>query len=324
MHALLRVLLFAVLLVPTSAIHAQIPLGGQQINILISPEYPRPYDSVVAKLESSYYNLAGASVKFYVNGSLIDTQDGKQVQFTVGGAGTRTTLVAEVAVEGSVQNVEVKILPAEVSLIQEPLSTGFPLYKGGSLLGPEGTVRLVAIPNLRRLGGELIPQDELVYEWRLGSKILSDYSGIGRSTLTATAPVQYRNADIVLTVRDPLLSVAAQTRLPITSTQPFIQVYKKDPLMGLMTNRAISDNYTLTETEETFTAVPFFFNNRPTISWNVAGNPTAGENVTVRREGTDAGRASIAITATDSTALQSAGRTFIILFERLTSNLFTL
>jgi hypothetical protein len=304
--------------------HAQMLGGPGEFQIILSPEYPRPFDSVVARLESSYFNLSGASVEFFVDGVEIDTQDGKRVQFTVGGAGSRTTLTVKLTAEGAVYTQELQIYPAEVSLILEPQSSTPPFYEGAKLLPSEGLVRLVALPNLRKVGGELIPASELVYEWKLGSRNLNDYSGIGRSVLTAIAPVQYRNADIVLTVRDQNNSVAAQTRMPITPLEPYIRAYRKDPLMGVMLNDSIEGNYTLRSEEETFTAVPFFFTNTPSISWNVGGNQSAGEDITVRREGTAEGRASVSVSAIDLTKNQAVSNNFTILFERLTTNLFGL
>ena len=63
--------------------------------------------------------------------------------------------------------------------------------------------KTVALADFQSAPGTRLPASSLVYTWRLGNRVLTDSSGIGKSTLLATAPVRYRNADITVTVTSP-------------------------------------------------------------------------------------------------------------------------
>jgi len=201
----------------------------------------------------------------------------------------------------------VTIRPADVALITEPISTTHPFYEGGSLVASEGRVRLVAVPDLRTSGGGAISPANLVYTWRNGEQILQGASGIGKSVLTANAPVRYRDARITVTVSTQDQSIVAEASTVISPVDPVMRAYRNDPLLGPRFETALPANLTLAGAEETFRAVPYYFSEAPPITWQVNGTPSdTDKDITVRATGAGEGTAVLTASSNLANSLQSA------------------
>lgn len=284
--------------------HAQSFMGAETLSLVITPEYPRPFQTVSVSPRSTLIDLSASTVKVAVNGEAIYEGSGtRPTTFPVGDLGQQTRVTVTVtAPDGQAYTREQIFRPAEVSLVLEPESTTHPLYQGGGLVASEGLVRLVAVTDFRTDPSTRIPASNLVYTWRHGDRILTDASGIGRSTLTARAPVRFRNADITVTVtsRDSALVAEAQTR--ISATDPVVRLYRNDPLLGPNFDIALGTRYTMPDTEATFRAIGYFFAQQPTFSWMVNGSSGGTDkDITVRSTGAGQGTARISASAVDGT-----------------------
>lgn len=295
-----------------------------QLTVQLSPANPRPYETVTAYVKSSYVNLNGAKISYYINGAKQDGAE-KQFSFDVGAAGSRTILTVEVVENGQLYQQSVTVYPAEVSLILESLAPTPLFYKGASLVAPEGNIRIVALPNIRAVGGSAYARENLIYEWKLGSKNLDDFSGVGKYVLEAIAPPRYRDATVSLTVSSPDRQIVAYAEFDIDPVEPLLRVYRKDPLMGTLSYAILPKNYQLTGDEESFTVEPFYFGATPSFLWTVGKNQTQGKDLTVRRSGEGAGKFLVNILGTDSEGISSATSDFTILFNKQsTQNIFGL
>lgn len=295
-------LIFSILVAAAPAVAQTLP-GADPLSVVVSPQYPRPYQTVTISPRSTLVDLSASTVKVSVNGTNVYSGSGtQQVNVRAGALGERTTVVVTVTAPGSGTYTEQIILrPAEVSLVVEPTSTTHPFYKGGGLVASEGGVRLVALADMRTAPGVRIPAANLVYRWKLGDRELTASSGIGRSTLVATAPVRYRNADISVTVtsQDGALVGEASTR--VSAVDPITRIYRNDPLLGPNFDVALANRFSMADTESTFRAIGYFFASAPTFAWTV-NNATSGtdKDLTVRATGSGKGTAQIRLTATDS------------------------
>lgn len=301
--------------------HAQVP-ESTELSVRLSPQYPRPYDSVTVTVSSTLINLAAANIVISANGTVV-SEGFRSAVVRMGGAGTKTTILVSATVGEQTYQKSIDIVPAEVSLIVEPLTTAHAFYQGARLVAPESQVRLVAIPDFRTAAGARIANTGLVYTWRIGNKILEAQSGIGRSTLSATAPVQYRDAEVSVTVSTVDQSLSAQSSLNITSANPLVRVYRKDPLQGTLFGQALSGTVSLSGEEDTYLAIPYFFAATPSIAWTLNGKASETDpDLTVRTVGSGEGSASIGITATGNT--QSARSSFSVQFGKASTGIFGL
>lgn len=289
-----------VLVISGLPVHAQVNPDQDPLTISISPQYPRPYEAVTVTPQSTLIDLSSAKVTVSVNGTVIGKGSGSApVQIQAGAAGARTTVtVTAVASDGQSYTKQLVIRPADVALIVEPSSTEHPFYRGASLVSSEGTVRLIALPDLRTTAGAPIPASSLVYTWKNGNQVLQASSGIGKSVLTATAPVRFRDATISVTVASADSSIVAQASTLIAPVAPVVRIYQNDPLLGPLFNYALPKTISMSDEEETFRAVPYYFSATPSLDWSVNGTQSqAGKDITVRSNGSGSGTALLGFTA---------------------------
>lgn len=298
-RSVLAVLLFCV---GVGFAQAQVGAPSEPLSVSVSPEYPRPYQSFTVAPASTLIDLSASRVRITANGVNVYEGSGTQAATVrAGGLGERTTIVVSVTdAAGRVYTKQAVIRPAEVSLVLEPESTAHPFYRGGGLVASEGRVRLIALADFRTAPGARISSENLVYTWRLGSQVLTDASGIGRSSLVATAPVRYRNADITVTVTTQDQSLVGQARTTVSAVDPIARIYANDPLLGPNFDTALTNRFSMTDTEATFRAVGYFFKVPPTFAWTV-NTATGGtdRDVTVRATGSGQGSARLGVTATE-------------------------
>lgn len=296
---------------------AQVLPGSEPLTLVLSPEYPRPYQVVSVSPRSTLIDLSASTVRISVNGTNIYEGSGtRPTTFVAGALGERSTVTVSVTdPSGRTYTAERVLSPAEVSLVTESTSTTHPFYQGGALVASEGRIRLVALADLRSAPGTRLSPQSLVYTWRMGNRILTDASGIGRSTLVATAPIRYRNADVSVTVTSPDNRLVGFARTTVSPVDPIARVYQNDPLLGPNFDTALTGHITMQDAEATFRAVGYFFKVPPTYSW-AAGSAAGGndKDMTVRSTGAGQGDAAIRLIATEPDTRRSAESRFTLKF----------
>lgn len=295
--------------------------GTDPLTLVVSPQYPRPYQSVSIAPRSTLIDLSASTVRVSVNGTAVYEGSGTQAtSVRTGALGERTTVVVSVTDPSGRTYTKTQVLrPAEVSLVLEPAATAHPFYQGGGLVASEGRVRLVALADFRTAPGTRIPNSSLVYTWRLGNRVLTDSSGIGRSTLIAEAPVRYRNADITVTVTSQDSALVGEAATRVSAVDPVARIYRNDPLLGPNFDVALTDRFSMPDTEATFRAIGYFFAVPPTFAWTV-NNATNGtdRDITVRASGSGQGTARLGLTATEPQSRRSADSQVTVDFGRST------
>lgn len=305
--------------------HAQLG-SNDPINLTIDPSYPRPYQIVTVTPDSNLIDLSASTVTFTVNGKVVQTGTGSEsANVAVGGPGSITNITVTATNNGQKYTKSISIHPADVALIVEPTSTIHPFYEGASLIGSEGRVRIIAVPDLRNSRGVQIPAESLVYSWKIGDQILQSSSGIGRSVLTASAPVRYRNATITLTVSSQDSGVVGQASVYVAPIDPLMRIYQNDPLLGPLFDTALPNSITLNGSEDTYRAVPYYFTSIPSLTWQVNGTPSqTGQDITVRPSGNGQGTAILDVSGSSGTLGQSANRTMSVTFGKTSTGIFGL
>jgi hypothetical protein len=316
--AVFFVLAFMIAVVaPGSSVYAQaVPGGSEPLTISIAPANPRPYDSIAITPRSNLINLPASTVTISVNGSIIEEgSGGRSVTTTLGGPGTKSVIRVTAVFEGTTYAKEVIIAPADVALVVEPLTGTHPFYDGAALVAPEGRVRVVAMTDFRTGTGARIPSNQLAYTWKLGERVLTEQSGIGRSTLSATAAPRYRDARVSVTVATVDGAVNGGATAIISAGSPELLIYRDDPLLGIDFAHALSGTFSMSGEEETFRAVSYHFGNAPGFSWSLNGSAAGSdERLTVRTTGNERGTALLRAVATDGAAGESADASFTVDF----------
>lgn len=307
-----------------SVAHAQIA-NGDPLVISIDPSYPRPYDVVRVTVSSQLLDLSSATIKLSVNGKVVSTYSGTEaVPIQVGGPGQINTISASATVGGKTYTKKLSVGTGDVSLVTDAQSTAHPFYEGGLLVAAQGNVRIIALADLRSSKGTRLDPATLVYTWKLNNQVLQGDSGIGKSILTAIAPVRYRDATISVTVTSQDQSVVAQASTIISPVDPVLRIYPADPLRGVDFFSALSGSFTLAGSEETFRAVPYFFGATPAFTWGVNGQQSGTtDTVTVRQTGSGAGRANLSLSTRLAAVNQSVSSSLNLVFgSQNSTNIF--
>jgi hypothetical protein len=278
---------------------------GDSFDIKIYPTYPRPYDVVNIAPNSTLINMSASTVTLSSSGKVIAKGTGTQrYDVQLGGPGSANSITVTVAGPSGTFSKNLTIRPSDVSLIAEPATTVHPLYQGSPLVGSQSSVHLIALADLRLASGRIDP-NTLVYNWMLGTQQLQPQSGIGKSTLTVVAPIRYRDATVSVVVTNQAGNVVGKASLTLTPANPLVRIYENDPLSGPRYEKALSDTFTMKDTESSFLAVPYFFSKSPAIAWTIGGNAAAqGPVVTVQSSGRGSGVASIQAKIAGSSLLE--------------------
>jgi hypothetical protein len=317
------VLLAVIALMLAAPVHAQFA-SNDPLTVTITPENPKPYDTVTVTPESTLVDLSAAKITVSVNGKVIENGGGVQsVPVTVAGPGQKTSITVSASVGGQTYTQQIALRPADVSLVLDPVSTTHPFYLGAALTAPQGRVRVIALADLRSSPGARLNPASLVYTWKWGDKVLADQSGIGRSQLDVTAPVRYRDAQITVTVTNVDSTIVAESSTVISPVDAVALIYRNDPLRGPDFDQAYSSSFSMTSQEEAFRGVAYYFGTPPSLAWSVNGQSASNDSeVTVRATGSGEGNATLSLAANTSDTGQSASRDLSIRFGAKSTNLF--
>lgn len=309
---LAALVIFSVTFYPTKAQTA----SGQSsaITLSVSPQTPQPGENVNLTLSSYSLNLDTSKITWYVDG-VAGAENIGQKTFTTqaknSGESTAIRAVVE-GTDGSTNEVDQEINPAGIDLILEPTGYVPPFYKGKPLFVSQGSVRLIAIPNVTE-NGTLVDSSNLIFQWKENGTILESSSGLGQDSVIINGTVPTEDITMDVSIIDSSGTTVAETSKIISASQPKILFYEDNPLYGELFNKAITTSgYYLGQKEEVdIDAEPYFFtvatndNSNLNYQWSMNGNSidtTGGKiNQLVLRQTTAnlAGTASISLDIND-------------------------
>jgi hypothetical protein len=290
--------LFATL--PTLS-HAQIPSSIDGVQISTDPEIPAPGQTVTVSVESFSTDLNSASIVWLVDGKNYSQGKGKKFIGVVAPpiGKNMSILVAIMTVEGREVKKAITLKSGGVDLIWE--SDGYvpPFYKGKALFAYENPVRITAMPHLAGVGGKELDPNTLVYKWTENDKAVQDQSGFGKQTILLQEGVP-RPIDIKVEVTTNTGTEKATASMTLTPGNPSVSFYEEDPLYGVLYNKAITDNFHLTNQEMSIRAVPYTFNiGGLSYLWSINNlertDLSTNESITLRTKGDAEGSSDISL-----------------------------
>lgn len=270
--------LIIVFSVGTSQVFAQLELGLREgdVSVLLSPEIPKPNQTVMITLSSFSINIDTLMIIWKKDGATLKTGLGvKSISVESPNIGESITVTAEIFSKGASIKKTVFIRPSEIDLLWEATDSYVPpFYKGKALPGSEGAIQIVAIPNTGSLG---IKGSDLVYTWRKNFTAVPSLSGYGKQSITTRLGYLNPSELIEVEVKNVSGTYKATDRVTITPIKPKILYYEIDPMLGLLTNKAIESGHTIAQASFELFASPFFFSvkdlasNELIYKWVVGG-----------------------------------------------------
>ena len=275
------------------------------IYITTTPNNPRAGDSVTLTVGSDMINLNSAKIVWYIDGVARKDTTSKTITIKAKTSGDSTSIRVVIETpDGVIAEASSSITPAGVDIVVEPVAYTMPFYEGKPFFVKQGTVRIIALPDVISNGTRLSSKD-LYFIWSNNDTVLGD-SGPGKDSITINGGIPIRDLNISVEVRDDTGAILAQNSKLIPAGDPSILFYENNPLLGILYNKAVVGNYFLGTREELdILAKPFSFSfagNTPSNSsydWYVNGSyviPTGSANEMLLRQTTPNLKGTAAIT----------------------------
>ena len=261
----------------------QVNSAGDFVNLSITPVNPSPGQQVKVTIKSLSLDLDRASITWYVDGVEKKTEVGLKDYFvTAGTAGKNMTIGASLKNEGVIIKKEISFFPAGVDLIFEAVSYTPPFYKGKNLNPKQGTVVVVAFPEIFNQNGKKLTTNEIVFTWEKDGVIQGNYSGLGKNYFVFTGTIPVRDVRVSVTATSIDKKITADNSINITNTSPKIIFYEENPVYGIMFNKAIKNSVRMIADEFKVKAFPYFmsvgYTQSPDLNykWSIDGKNTLG------------------------------------------------
>lgn len=238
------------------------------INLDISPSNPRSGVSVVLTLTSDLIDLSSSKILWYINGVVRKETTNQSITIKTSDDGLPTTVRVLVETsDGLTKEIIREISPVGIDLIVEPVAYTMPFYKGKPYMTGQGSVRVIALPDIS-INGVKIATKDLNFRWTRGESILGANSGKGKNSIILNSTIPVRDISVGVQVLDDSGNILAETSKIIFLNTPKILFYENSPLYGIFYNKAIVGNYYLGTREELkVIAKPFSFSfNKDTSS----------------------------------------------------------
>lgn len=291
-------------------------LGGGTVAVNLSPSNPGPNQSVTLALTSYSFSLQTAEIDWSIDGGKIVGGIGySKYTITTKAIGRSTRVDITVTPIGSIPITQtVTIVPASVDLLWEATdSTVPPFYKGKALATAESAVKFVAIPQVVSGDGSLVPSSDFLYEWRDEYNPDDAHSGFGKNSFTTSMDYlnPTRNIGVDVSGRDGV--IAATNDIALDPSDPMLALYAVSPLYGALYDHQLGADYTVTDTDTSIMAMPYYFSpGNPTSSqlaytWSLNGNtvetPGIPNMLYLHRGDASTGDASVNLSLVNSTKL---------------------
>ncbi len=273
-----------------------------ETNIYVSPQNPQKGQDFEVSIESYSLNLDASTISFYANDVLIQKELGNKKAII---PNKSTVTVVRILIETSQGNFIEKekiVYSNSLSLVWNAQTTVPPFYKGKALLSDGSEVIISAITEITDENNKQIPQELLIFTWKVNGKTKLDLSGIGKSEIVISDVVVDDKYKIFVTAESRDQKYTATNYLEISFSNPKVLLYETDPLFG-PSSYALSNSKT-TKNELGVVAVPFFFkkgaqDNVVSFTWRVNGETakTKSNRISLRNEKGGEGYIEISILA---------------------------
>lgn len=289
--------------------------AADPFSLSVSPDYPTPYSVVTVTPVSGALSVTGATMVVSANGKETARGNAGPSAVALGAPGVPVTVSVRLADASGAYTKKVTLTPEDVALVLEPLSSAPPLYLGKALIPQNGSVRAVAVADFRTPSGKRLDPSTLSYRWMMDGDILLASSGVGKKTVVVNSPLPYHTTTVSVVVSSPDGTLASGASTDLSSFDPIVRIYRRDPLLGPEFDHAIGSSYTLGGSEITLYAAAFSFptdSGAPSLIWALNGsNAQFGPFITLRPTGAGAGTASVSVSASSGGGVSASANLLV-------------
>lgn len=297
------------------------------IEVILTPEFPKAGDTVAIHLQSYSTPLDQATISWIVGGKVISKGFGlADFSVVAGKVGSKSMVTAKiVTANGSVVNKTITIQPADIDLLWQAMSYVPPFYQGKALYPHQGLIIFTAVPNVSADQSITKSIGSYIYTWKKDNDVLGDFSGYGKNTFALRGTIISRPFTMEVDVSSIAGISLGSASITITPQSPQVTFYENNPLLGVLYNKSLS-SYAMQEKELSILAVPFYYNagSEPVdlqYKWTMNGQSIASQSdpsiLTVRNTAGVSGNSTIGLQISNTLkTLQFASNSMSVTFSQ--------
>lgn len=306
--------------------HAQTLTNFTQVQFAVAPQTPGPNTEVTIAAQGVGGFLQDAKFVWKKDGVTALSGVGESTYtFVTKDVGVPTRIHVDITSAAGNFTKDFSFTPANITLLWESDTSVPPLYRGKALYTPGAKIKVVALPQVF-VGGGVVSQQALSYQWSVNDNLVSSASGVGRSTFVYYGNQLNKSENVSVTIKYGGESVGSASTV-ITAAKPFIAFYVKDPLRGVLFDQTLPGVVSLLGQELTLFAQPYYFSNESfgktlSYAWTLNGEEVTGSDtergmLTLRQSGAGEGQSSIGLkleNSDDYKFIQNAAAELIVVF----------
>lgn len=232
-------------------------IASRGLVVTLVPEFPKAFEEVKISIDSSTIALDSSIITWKVDGRTVLRGSGeKALSILVGDYGKTTSVQVIIDTGSNIIVRDIPITPNFVDLIWQADTYTPSFYKGKALFTSESSVKIVAVPNIIQ-NGKLLANQELYFQWIQNNGIV--LSGIGKNVFSYNHYFIKKSDTITVQISLPNGNVLAKNQIVMSTDRPKIMLYEEDPLLGTLSQRAVSEKNALEQKETVIKVFPFFF-----------------------------------------------------------------
>jgi len=270
-----------------------VPELEEKVYYTVLPSKPKVGDLADIQVEMYGTPIQNAIFTWNVDGKLYKRAQGLSKISVYIEKNTKVS-VSILTIKGTTLYKEWIFNPQNVVIFWEANTQTPPLYKGKPLYTSESQLSLQGV-NLDAKNP--LTNTYANYVWKIDGKVQGSNSGVGRRTYTHKGDILqleplfellYTN---ITNYQDKEKTTEANTRsvLRVRTLETDIFAYEKNPLLGVLFNKKISDTFTLNKKEATVAVYPVYFSKQPSEDlsylWSINNTPVkeGTNNLTFKR-----------------------------------------
>lgn len=231
----------------------------------VTPERPNIGDEIKIEAEMYGTNISDTNFTWKINGKLFKNEVGaNKINFVL----SEKTKVDLLIVTNAGVNIEKSFDfdPKKVILIWESRTYTPPFYRGKSFYTPESSLVLNAI-NLDQ--DNPLTNTYNNYKWSVDDNVKGDMSGVGYSSYSYQGDILKREPLFRVTLsgvnsykdkqNNKNNTYTSEAALRVQTLDTEIISYEKSPLLGVLFNKTIKNQYKLDKNETTMVSYPMYY-----------------------------------------------------------------
>ena len=249
---------------------------GDDLSLEVYPENPKALEEVKITASGFTFSVDTSLIIWAVNGrQILKGRGEKSFTFTNGEAGKLTEVVVTVVGEtGESVARKISFIPQDMDILWEAETYTPPFYKGKAMPSSEAYITFFAVPHFFA-GGKKLVSSELIYNWKVDNKILSDFSGLGKTSIRVRGPELFSKMNVEVNVLTDFGSSSQTQKITIEPIFPETIFYREDALEGPNYSKVLERPAKFGEGEVGVRVEPYFFSlsemNFLDYAWKING-----------------------------------------------------